>query len=1378
MKSRLCNLLLVCALFLAAVGVPAQRAVAQGGDDAGVNATPSPVVQFPGMARTTSDGDTLVPDTAGAAGEMHYLQAVNEKVSLYRKDGRFPGESTVNPPSGNPLFTAGFETFWSSASTGTACDGGNGYHHGQPFVQYDAMSGRFIVGDVATADLNTGPYYICIAVSKGNRPPTPDGGVTYFTSTYWWYYAVNTNQGVYRYLPDLPKLGVWPDGYYLATDLFDVYNGGMNRTPKGVKVWALNRDDLVSGVQEEYRYVSYYLPETMGYEHLVPSHLLGLPPANGTANLFGAIQPGQFHFWKFHVDWMNPQWSTFGTATQEPDFTLATDTTMSWAIGYLAPQPGTVERLDVHGERMVSPLQYRIVDGAATLWATHSLLSGGVTGIRWYEFRPDPLQSGLPVIYQQGTYQPDGHYRWLSSLAVDRVGNMAVGYSISSTSLYPSIRYAGRLYNDPANQLPQGEATLYYGSGFQDDGDALMDGPWGQQSAMSVDPMDECIFWYTNAYYDAGAPATWKTRIGWFTFPECKGGLTSRLSLHTDGTQGDRASGASYWKPAPAGGEATPEGVNLLEGYSAAASADGRYVVFPSDATNLVTAPQDVDSGTYRDIFLRDRDVDVDGLFDEPGAVSTVRIKPASFGLYDEPNGHSSQVSISYDGRYIAFSSEASNLVAGDTNGTRDVFVFDRTTGSIQRISVADVTSLQSNGPCDQPFLSGDGRYVAFRSTATNLVTASQNQGTNVFLRDQSTARTYLISIPISAPQTQNAFTPSVSYDGRYVAFAGLASNFVSGDTNNYEDVFVRDRTTGITTRISVSAGGTQGNNDSYTPYISGNGRFVVFASRATNLIGGDANNYADIYLRDLWTGAVRRISVNFIGVEAQNGNSYTPSISHDGNFITFSSDASNLDVVLPDLNARRDVFLHDQTAVVNGAYENGLTSRISLDYLRGEPNDWSLAPVLAPYGQQVVYISEASDLVPGDTNNTWDVFAFDSRRTIPTFLRIAQNVPAEAGSPVAVPVYFDARSQTIDATAFSIDYDQACLTFNNATFSVPAGFTAGYTHNLADPGGEIDVSIYDATLPYGTLVTGQIMTLNFTVNGGCQVAPGTSSNVRVGFSSSPAPSFGSHGVSILGRGVDGFVSILGGKLGDCNGDTGVNAGDLTGMVLEIFDGDPPDPGSTPWGTFAGNAIGCNPNQDFMVDAGDVSCVVPLIFGSACNGYLPPTARLLSTLTGSPQVNLPTAVATAGQPVTLPVQFTANGQEIVSLAFSVDYDASLVSIDPADADSDGIPDAVALNLPAGFQASVNLDPSDEDGELDVAVWSMSAPQHTLPDGEVISITFTVPDGSVYNDAQIAFGLDPMVSFGSFGGLSIPGTQGSGTIYIIGPISTYLPLVQH
>lgn len=271
-------------------------------------------------------------------------------------------------------------------------------------------------------------------------------------------------------------------------------------------------------------------------------------------------------------------------------------------------------------------------------------------------------------------------------------------------------------------------------------------------------------------------------------------------------------------------------------------------------------------------------------------------------------NDGSDRQSISADGRYVAFTSGASNLVPGDTNGRRDVFVRDNVAGTTARVSVAADGS-QADADSYYTAISGDGRYVAFASDASNLVPDDTNGRIDVFVRDIAAGTTARVSVGSDGSQADgHSEWPQISGDGRYVAFFSGASNLVPDDTNWKADVFVHDNVTGSTTRVSVGSDGTQGDADSDRPSISSDGRYVAFSSNASNLVPGDTNGSTDVFVRDVVAATTTRVSVNSDGSQAE-GNSRQPSISSDGRYVAFSSSASNL--VVGDTNWAPDVFVH-----------------------------------------------------------------------------------------------------------------------------------------------------------------------------------------------------------------------------------------------------------------------------------------------------------------------------------------------------------------------------------------------------------------------------------------------------------------------------------
>ncbi|MGW8143856.1 MAG: TolB family protein [Anaerolineales bacterium] len=1347
------NLFLVFVFILTAAGISGQSpALAQTDDEVdlqAVEAMPPPVDVFPGLDRTlfpTTPGwhandpwaEGSVPDVSGAPGTYWYVQGVNDEIGVYQKDG-------------TEVYRQTFNTLWTTyGNTGTLCDGATNYN--QPNIMFDEGSGRFVVATVAYDDINNGPYYICIITSD-------EQGIALNS------YALNTNVSIPHYYPDSVKLGIWQDSYYLAANMVDIDNNGLQRTPHGARVWALKAADMTSCKDLnfdticEFDYMTHYLSEVLDYHYLVPSTYSGLPPAADTPNYFASIKPGKFYIWEFDVDW-NSFVSSFGN-NLAPSYTINTDTAAIWATGSIIPQRNTSEKVDVHGERLGTPLQFRIVDGVPTLWATHAVMQDSHTGQRWYEIRFD--EQDAPLFFQEGTYSPDNLFRWNGSLAVDGAGDMALGYNLSTAATnsgpYPEIRYAGRLKTDLSGTLAQGEQVFQEGgfpvyNGYQFDTDGVPDGPWGRQSHMSVDPLDDCIFWYTNMYYDSNSNGTdWRTAIGWFSFPQCGAGQTKRVSLSTQDAQGNGTSGLDF------------------EMYSVAISNTGRYVAFSSEATTLVSG----DNAGHRDVFLRDRDFDNDGIFDEPGEVLTTRVSMGWDG--SEANNDSWEVSISGNGRYIAFSSDADNLVEPngfpDNNHARDVFVYDRVSGDTIRASVQDLTEKTvGNNTSDQPFISTDGKYVVFRSKATNLILPDPDVNgaiADIYIRNLATDRTYLVSRDTGDVQAdlESAY-PTISDNGQFVAFQSR-SDLAPGDGNGPGwDVFVRDLVTPDTFRV------TGGNDDSYTPYISGNGQYVVFASRADDLGPTDTNGYADIYIHDLNMVTTDLVSINFYGVQAINGDSYSPSITRDGRYIAFASEANNLDVHLPDVNNVRDIYLHDRTIGLALPFSTfGLTKRVSLDYMGGEPNGASFAPVIAPGGRHIAYVSAATDLVSNDTNNAWDVFAYDGQRVVPTFLNIPTNVSGSVGDTVSVPVEF-LNGWNIDSTAFSIDFDEFCLSFNPAlpdavTFNLPADFIRTWTYNGADKDGEIDISIYDHIPPRTVIPSGIIVRVKLTIKATCMPAPGSINNARVGFSSNPPASFGSVGQSIPGYASDGFVRILAGKLGDCNGDGKVDAGDLSALVLELFDGDGVLPSDTPFGTHAGNSIGCNPNQDIVVDAGDLSCTVLIIWGggsAACTGTVAASSLLSSASIDKVSLVIPDKMpAIPGQHISVPVKFDPQGMSVSSAVFSIDFDQTWLTFNDADGNKDGIPDAIKLDLPAGFVASTSYDSKDTDGEIDVVVYYPGSGQASLPEGYLLTVKFGIggPTGNFV--AEVNSSPEPPASFGSPAGTSLPGTMVDGSIWI-------------
>ena len=374
-------------------------------------------------------------------------------------------------------------------------------------------------------------------------------------------------------------------------------------------------------------------------------------------------------------------------------------------------------------------------------------------------------------------------------------------------------------------------------------------------------------------------------------------------------------------------------------------SADGRYVAFESDASNLVSG----DTNQTADVFVRDR-----------VAGTTERVSVSSDG--SEANGESFDVSMSADGHSVVFASFASNLVSDDTNGGDDVFVHDRIAGTTERVSVADgeEQSILGHGEGSYaPSLSADGRYVSFFSDAANLVPDDTNEERDVFVRDRVDGKTERVNVTSDGEQAVSISAGGsewarVSGDGRFVVFESQAPNLVSGDTNGEFDLFLRDRADETTERISVSSDGTQGNDSSGGGWVSDDGRYVVFNSDASNLVSGDTNDAGDVFLRDRVAGTTDRLNVSSAGKQG-NDDSYLGAMSTDDRHVAFESNASNL--VPGDRNATGDVFIRDHIA--------GTTERVSVPLLRTTTGELVIRPDPPEAGRTLI---GSMSVVVGDT--------------------------------------------------------------------------------------------------------------------------------------------------------------------------------------------------------------------------------------------------------------------------------------------------------------------------------------------------------------------------------------------------------------------------
>jgi len=391
-----------------------------------------------------------------------------------------------------------------------------------------------------------------------------------------------------------------------------------------------------------------------------------------------------------------------------------------------------------------------------------------------------------------------------------------------------------------------------------------------------------------------------------------------------------------------------PDGMS----YAPAMSADGRWVAFVSEASNLLGGDPSADPNGFADVFLVDTQTSTTRLVSSAGV-------PA--------DGDSLDVDISADGRYVVFETFATNIVPGDANGAAgDIVLYDADTGALSLVSRRGVAGVQGDDESFAPTISGDGSKVAFGSRATNLIGNDTNRKADIFVRDLVAGATSRVSTDSSGRQPNNtSFDAAISPDGGFVALSSLASNLVNGDTNGARDVFLKNLSTGKMTRASVTNGERQASSSSGLEDISANGRWVVFSSYASNLVKGDDNNKGDVFVRDRIDGTTLRASRR--GATDANGDSFGAAISDDGAYIVFGTRATNLDIDPDDNGVVTDVFEYRAAtkAVV----------RVSVDATGGWTDGASYDAAIAGDGSVVTFASLATDVVAGDLDGVDDVF-------------------------------------------------------------------------------------------------------------------------------------------------------------------------------------------------------------------------------------------------------------------------------------------------------------------------------------------------------------------------------------------------------------------
>ncbi len=579
-----------------------------------IGPVPGPFRSFEGIANTLQSpifgSMKLPPDTTGDIGPNHYVQAVNTTYAVYARDGTLLAgpipfaDHTAPPGITTPGLFAG-SVFDPGETPGVLCDD---FNRGDPVVLYDELADRWVIGQFAfelhtigapAVEVPMPPYKQCVAVST---TPDPTGPWALYE------FELSTDESTF---PDYPKIGVWQDAYYLSANAFNLPdNGTETATAVGGFAVALERSQMLAGGTAR-AVAAPGSTSDLRLFGLLPADIDGAAPPALAPGLFLALEDDNFNagfvdglrLWSATVDWGAPSL----TLTQAAFMPVATvDSALCGGARNCIPQPDTAVGLDPLSGQLLHRLAYRNFGSSQALVTAHVADASGTdhAGMRWYEIRNAGPGWGLA---QSSTFAPDANHRWMGSIAMDASGNLGLGYTTSSATLFPSLNYSGRYATDPAGTLTQGEGTLIQGTGS-----ALHPASrWGDYSTMSVDPNDGCTFWYTGAYYPATLQTSWHTRIGTF-------------SLLTDPTPLTGKHKPNAWSSDPTV-DVTLTAANAgcgVAGYSTAWSTDPAV---PADATiDLSATTTTLKSPTLAEgigHYLRVRTVDAQGNAGD-GAVS------------------------------------------------------------------------------------------------------------------------------------------------------------------------------------------------------------------------------------------------------------------------------------------------------------------------------------------------------------------------------------------------------------------------------------------------------------------------------------------------------------------------------------------------------------------------------------------------------------------------------------------------------------------------------------------------------------------------------------------------------------------------------------
>jgi hypothetical protein len=502
----------------------------------GKTAAPDVNQSFDGVG---ANNGVCPPDTDGDVGPNHYFHVTNLQYAIYNKTG-----TKLHGPANNSTIFTGLP---------------NNHNDGDAVVLYDEAADRWLFSQFSLPNQN-GPFYENVAISQTSDPTGS-----------WYRYQFQFTE-----MPDYPKLSVWPDGYYMTTNRFLNLLG----TYKGTGAIAMDREKMLAG-DPTASMIFFTLSSSNEAWAVLPSDCDSEFPPVGTPAYFMYLKGSHIGVYEFHADWTTPENSTYSMVTSIP--VSAYNGNISGGI----PQLGTSVKLDAMSGRLMFRLPFRkFTDHWSIVCAGTINVGSGVAGIRWWELRK--VGAGNWSVYQEGTYSPDDNSRWMGSISIDSSNNIALGYSISSATMYPSVRFTGRVSCDPLGQMTVAEGEIIGGGGSQTNTWTGNPSRWGDYSSMNTDPAAPCTFWYTQEYYAATSSASWKTRIGSFSFADILNikatatpstlciGESTLLNANTYGGSGTY----SYtWSSIPAGFSAFTKTVSVSPTVAA------RYIVHVNDGS-------------------------------------------------------------------------------------------------------------------------------------------------------------------------------------------------------------------------------------------------------------------------------------------------------------------------------------------------------------------------------------------------------------------------------------------------------------------------------------------------------------------------------------------------------------------------------------------------------------------------------------------------------------------------------------------------------------------------------------------------------------------------------------------------------------------------